>query len=41
MPGGRERNAVEFQTLLGAFEFELVRVIPTGALMHILEVIST
>ena len=41
MTGGRERTAAEFQTLLAASEFELVRVIPTGSPLHIVEAIST
>ena len=41
MTGGRERTAAEFQTLLAASKFELVRVIPTGSLVHIVEAIST
>ena len=41
MTGGRERTAEEFQTLLAASEFELVRAIPTGSLLHIIEAIAT
>jgi hypothetical protein len=41
MTGGQERTAAEFQTLLAASEFELVRVIPTGSSVHIVEAIST
>jgi hypothetical protein len=37
MTGGRERTVAEFQTLLAASNFELVRVIPTGSPMHIIE----
>ena len=41
MVGGRERTAAEFQTLLAASGFELVRVIPTGSPPHIVEAMST
>lgn len=37
MTGGRERTAAEFQTLLAASDFALVRVIPTGSPVHIIE----
>jgi hypothetical protein len=40
MTGGRERTAAEYQTLLAAAEFELVRVIPTGSPLHIVEATS-
>lgn len=37
MTGGRERTAAEFQTLLAASDFDLMRVIPTGSPVHIIE----
>ena len=39
MTGGRERTAAEFQTLLAASDFALVRVIPTSSLVHIIEAV--
>lgn len=40
MTGGRERTAAEFQMLLAASNFELVRVIPTGSPVHIIEAVA-
>jgi hypothetical protein len=37
MTGGRERTTEEFQELLTASGFELVRVIPTGSAVHVVE----
>ena len=39
MTGGRERTAAEFQALLAASDFELVRAIPTGSLVQIVEAV--
>ena len=37
IPGGRERTATEFRRLLGSAGFELMRVIPTGGSLEIVE----
>jgi O-methyltransferase domain/Dimerisation domain len=37
MTGGRERTTEEFQELLAASGFELMRVIPTGSAVHVVE----
>jgi hypothetical protein len=37
MTGGRERTIEEFQELLAASGFELVRTIPTGSAVHVVE----
>jgi hypothetical protein len=37
MTGGRERTTEEFQELLAASGFELVRVILTGSSVHVVE----
>lgn len=37
IPGGKERNEVEYQVLLGKAGFELVQVVPTGTEVSIIE----
>jgi hypothetical protein len=39
MTGGRERTAADFNTLLAASDFELVRVIPNGSPVDIIEAV--
>ena len=40
MTGGRERTSEEFQMLLAASGFELVRTIPTRSLVHVVEAVA-
>jgi hypothetical protein len=40
MTGGRERTIEEFQMLLAASGFELVRAIPTRSAVHVVEAVA-
>ena len=40
MTGGRERTVAEFESLLVASGFELVRAIPTRSAVHVVEAVA-